>query len=656
MPDCCTDGWRIVLAGSRFLQPAEERYAPIEGEALAVAWGLEQTKYFTRGCKDLLVVTDHKPLLKILSDKALDEITNYRMFSLKQRTLPWMFQIAHLPGKTNDAADAVSRHPVNGTPSGIGASICALLIGQQISDTVTVATIRHNFNSVSWEAIAEETQKDPTTCRLHAIVSGAPAQDATADVSTYWPLRHDLHALAGVVLYRNRIVVPPALRTSVLEHLHSGHQGVSAMTARARTLVFWPGISRDVQRLRDACQQCNRNAPSQAALPAVEPSLPSTPFEMVFADYFQFSGHHYLVAGDRLSGWVEIFRAPHHTALAGAQGLICALRSLFATFGVPEELSSDGGKEFIACETKKFLDKWNVRHRLSSAYNPQSNGRAEVAVKKCKRLLMENIGPHGSLNNDNFVRAILAVRNTPDPDCKISPAEILFGRPLRDAFSFVNRLSKFANPTVRSTWREAWGHKEEAMRARYTRTMESLDKGTRDLPKLKTGDRVFIQNQHGPHPTKLDASGIIMEVGHHNQYTVKVDGSGRLTTRNRRFLRKYTPATLDIAHGASAWPTSGTPPPVTTVPTQPPQSARQGKPTEQGGVEDIGVASPTIPSSPDGATEAPPSSPLDPVQNPITPDNDGVTHPATTPPPLPRTSSRIRVPRKHYVPETGVWE
>ena len=44
MPDCYTEGWRITLAGSRFLNGAEQRYAAIEGKALAVAWGLEQSK------------------------------------------------------------------------------------------------------------------------------------------------------------------------------------------------------------------------------------------------------------------------------------------------------------------------------------------------------------------------------------------------------------------------------------------------------------------------------------------------------------------------------------------------------------------------------------------------------------------------------------
>jgi hypothetical protein len=69
LPDCCTDGWRIILAGSRFWATAEQRYALIEGEALAIAWSLEQTRLFTQGCEDLVVVTDHKPLVKIFGDR-----------------------------------------------------------------------------------------------------------------------------------------------------------------------------------------------------------------------------------------------------------------------------------------------------------------------------------------------------------------------------------------------------------------------------------------------------------------------------------------------------------------------------------------------------------------------------------------------------------
>ena len=106
LPNCCGPGWRIVLAGSRFLSSAEANYVAIEGEALAVAWSLEQSKYFTMGCPTLTVVTDHKPLVRVLDTKPLESVTNPRLFRLKQRVAMWKFKIAHLPGRSNWAADA----------------------------------------------------------------------------------------------------------------------------------------------------------------------------------------------------------------------------------------------------------------------------------------------------------------------------------------------------------------------------------------------------------------------------------------------------------------------------------------------------------------------------------------------------------------------
>ena len=73
---------------------------------------------------------------------------------------------------------------------------------------------------------------------------------------------------------------------------------------------------------------------------------------------------------------------------------------------------------------------------MSSAYFPHSNGRAEVAVKTVKRLLMVQLSPNGDLNNDCFLHAILLLRNTPYPDCGVSPSEVVFGHPLQDDFFF----------------------------------------------------------------------------------------------------------------------------------------------------------------------------------------------------------------------------
>lgn len=282
--------------------------------------------------------------------------------------------------------------------------------------------------------------------------------------------------------------------------------------------------------------------PSQARLPPVDACIPTTPFEAIVADYFQYMGYHYLVVADRLSGWVEVQQIKVGTNEAGAEGLCKSLRRMMVTFGVPVELSSDGGPEFTAGETTAFLKRWGIRHRLSSVCLPSSNGRAELAVKTAKRMLMDNVGPDGKLDNDAMVRALLTHRNTPDAGCKLSPAQVLLGRPLRDTLPMISKeVMVFNNEEILPQWRDAWNAKEEALKARYVKTLETLNEHSRDIPPLHHGDYVMIQNQSGRYPKKWDKSGMIVEIKGHDQYVVKTAGSGRLTLRNRRFLRPYTP-------------------------------------------------------------------------------------------------------------------
>ena len=138
----------------------------------------------------------------------------------------------------------------------------------------------------------------------------------------------------------------------------------------------------------------------------------------IAADFFDLAGVHGVTV-DRLLGWLDVTRAASGTAGAGAKGLIACLRLLFADKGVPEILSSDGGTEFTSAETQAFLKTWQVKHRLSSAHFPQSNGRAEVAVKSAKRLLRDHCLPSGQLDTDEYLLAIMAHGNTIDPETKI---------------------------------------------------------------------------------------------------------------------------------------------------------------------------------------------------------------------------------------------
>ena len=91
---CCKQGCKITLVGSRFTHDAESRYAPIKGEALAMA--LDKAQHFVLGCKNLTIAVDLKPLLKIVGDRSLDHINNTRLRNLKEKILQYHFKICAL--------------------------------------------------------------------------------------------------------------------------------------------------------------------------------------------------------------------------------------------------------------------------------------------------------------------------------------------------------------------------------------------------------------------------------------------------------------------------------------------------------------------------------------------------------------------------------
>ncbi len=281
VPGCCESGWRITLAGSRFLKLAEMNYAPIEGEALAITWALKHAKYFTLGCDNLVVVTDHKPLVGHFNDKRLDEIDNPRLLNFRQKTGMWRFQVVWKPGKDNKFADATSRNPahVDDDPnddisiSEILATIMSCEEDEDVDEDLEfVASLAYNRNddvkAVTWEMVRDETTKDQQMRQLISLIESCfpdSQNEVPPHLRAYWKVRNDLYVKDGVILMRDqvlipthlrgpiaymnaqgtptRVIIPTNLRRDILNSLDFAHQGVSSMSERANAGVYWVGIT-----------------------------------------------------------------------------------------------------------------------------------------------------------------------------------------------------------------------------------------------------------------------------------------------------------------------------------------------------------------------------------------------------------------------------
>ena len=90
-------------------------------------------------------------------------------------------------------------------------------------------------------------------------------------------------------------------------------------------------------------------------------------------------------------------------------------------------------------------------------------------------------------------------------------------------------------------WQITMEQRENALAKWHARREKDLIEHTKKLAPLGVGQVVLVQNQTGNNPRRWNKSGQIVEVLPYDQYRVKLDGTGRCSLRNRRFLRAITP-------------------------------------------------------------------------------------------------------------------
>ena len=100
--------------------------------------------------------------------------------------------------------------------------------------------------------------------------------------------------------------------------------------------------------------------------------------------------NNFLVVIDSHSKWLEV----KHMTSTTSQRTIAVLRDLFSSYGLPEEVVSDNGPQFVSHDFTNFMNMNGIKHTLIPPYHPASNGAAERSVQILKQELRKQVASH----------------------------------------------------------------------------------------------------------------------------------------------------------------------------------------------------------------------------------------------------------------------
>lgn len=356
------DGLPVAYA-SRALTDAEQRYAQIEKELLAIVFACEKFHFYVYG-RDVLVQSDHRPLEAIFR-KSLHQTTP-RLQRMLLRLLRYRLTVQYTPGKHMFVADTLSRAylPFN-------ANADEQELAEDINVLVHSLLSDYPASIKKMEQLREETARDPELsqlilCLRNGFEAGA---DLPHSMQQYKKFADEIYELDGLLFVHGKLIIPSTMRPYILQLIHEGHLGMEKCKTMARRTLYWPNMSRDIENLVAKCSVCNSFRRQQAAEPLLPHPVPDRPWQKVGVDIFSFKQKDYLLVVDYYSKYPEISRLPDKTAST----VITHLKEIFARHGIPEQLFSDN-MPFNSRKIHEFADEWRINLTTSS---PRSHSRMD---------------------------------------------------------------------------------------------------------------------------------------------------------------------------------------------------------------------------------------------------------------------------------------
>ena len=496
-----------IAFASRTLQKHEKNYCSSELEALAVVWAVRHFRPYLYGhtCQ---LYTDHQALKSLMNTPHPSGKLARWGLAIQELDL----HIHHRPGKTNRAADALSRLQTQILDSSKETKSNELVVqAKDGEETISQLTAENSDpTSNTKDPLAESQDADPELKLIKTYLHTGKLPEDDKKARELVLSKTEFEIQDGVLYHLERdkslrIVVPTDSRKELFDDAHSGTFGAHLRGAKIHSQLgqhyWWPSMRADINSWARACAICASRQIGKPLHPCLTPLPVGGPFDRVGVDVVQLpisskGNKCAVVFVDYLTKWPEVFPVKDQNSLTIARLLV---EHIVPRHGVPSQLLSDRGPAFVSKIMFEVYNLLGIKKISTTAYHPQTDGLVERYNRTLIDMLSKKVQPTGKDWDTQLPYVLFAYRTSVHDSTKASPFSLLYGRNPRLPTTAtldapVDRITldlESYHSEVASRLSAAWDTARAAISKAQKHQKHHHDKRAND-PKVSIGDSVFV--------------------------------------------------------------------------------------------------------------------------------------------------------------------